>query len=98
METDPYSFGALVSQGADIYTFLIATSLQELSGQLAEFVNRVEKFYFQEAAAVKHSLIVILDSEKTESFLLAVPVATDALKASGAVVECMGQDSDLGFG
>jgi len=98
VKTDPYSFGAFVSQRADIYVFLIATSFQEISGQLAELINRVGKLYFQDATAVKDSLIVVLDSKKAESLLLAIPVTADALEASGAVVECVGQDSDFGFG
>jgi hypothetical protein len=65
---------------------------------LAKLINGVGEFYLQEAATVKHSLVVILDPEKAESLLLAVPVTTDALKASGAVVEGMGEDSDFGFG
>jgi len=44
-----------------------------------------------------HSLIVVLDSKKAEPFLLAIPVTADALEASGAVVEGMGQDSDFGL-
>jgi hypothetical protein len=65
---------------------------------LAELVNGVGKLYFQDATAIKHSLVVVLDSKKAKSLLLAIPVTADALEAGGAVVEGMGQDSDFGFG
>jgi hypothetical protein len=41
---------------------------------------------------------VVLDSKKAKSLLPAIPVTTDALEASGAIVKGMGQDSDFGFG
>jgi hypothetical protein len=65
---------------------------------LAELVNRVGEVYFQDTTAIKHSLIVVLDSKQAKSLLLAIPVTADALEASGAVVEGVGQDSDFGFG
>jgi hypothetical protein len=98
VKTDSYAFGAFVGQGADIYVFLVATSFHELPGQLTELINGVGKVHFQDTTATKHSLIVILDSEKAEPFLFAIPVTADALEASGAVVEGMGQNSDFGFG
>jgi hypothetical protein len=64
---------------------------------LAKLVNRVGEIDFQEATAVKYAFIVVLDSKNAKSFLLAIPVATDALEASCAVVEGMGQDADFGF-
>ena len=98
MKTDPYSFGALVGQRADIYVFLIAAPFHKLRGQFAELISRVGKIYLQDAAAPKHSPIVVLDSEKAESLVLVIPVTADAFKARGAVVEGMGQDSDPSFG
>jgi hypothetical protein len=65
---------------------------------LAKLVNGVGEIYFQEAAAIKHAFIVVLDSKNAKPFLLAIPVTADALEASGAVVEGVGQDSDFGFG
>jgi len=64
---------------------------------LAKLINGVGEIYFQEAAAFEHALVVVLDSKEAKSFLLAVPVTADALEASGAIVQGMGQDSDFGF-
>jgi hypothetical protein len=65
---------------------------------LAKLINRVGEIHFQEAAAIKHAFIVVLDSKNAEPFLRTIPITADALEASGAVVEGMGQDSDFGFG
>jgi hypothetical protein len=65
---------------------------------LAKLINGVGDIYFQDEATLMYSLIVVLDSKNAKPFLLAIPVTADALEASGAVVESMGQDSDFGFG
>jgi len=65
---------------------------------LAKLVNGVGEIDFQEATAVKHAFIVVLDSKNAKSFLLAIPVTSDALETGGAIVESMGQDADFGFG
>jgi uncharacterized protein (DUF1015 family) len=98
VKANSYSFGAFIGQRADIYIFLVATSFHELPGQLAKLINGVREIYFQDATAVKHAFIVVLDSENAKSILLAIPVTADTFEASGAVVEGMGQDSDFGFG
>jgi hypothetical protein len=41
---------------------------------------------------------MVVDPKKAESIPLTIPVTADALEASGAVVEGMGQDSNFGFG
>jgi hypothetical protein len=98
VKTGSQSFGAFVSQRPDIYVFVIAASLHKLSRQLAKLINGVGKLHFQDAATTTHARIVVLDSEKAESSLLAVPIAANTLDAACAIMEGMGQHSDFGFG
>jgi hypothetical protein len=58
----------------------------------------MRQVHFQDTTALGHPLVVVLDSEKAESSPPIIPVPSDALDASGAIVEGMGQNSDFGFG
>jgi hypothetical protein len=51
----------------------------------------------QQAAALEHSLVMLLKPKQVKLLLFAVPVTPDALKNGSAVVKAMGHNSYLGF-
>jgi len=97
MEANPNGFRAFVSQGADIYIFMVAAFFQELCGHAAEFINGIGKVDPQNAAATKHAFMVIPESKDAKSLFLAIPITADAFKAPSTIVESMRQNPDFGF-
>ena len=88
---------ALVGEGPDVDVGAIAIFFDQLHGDIAEVVHAVWDIEHQHAAAEVQSLIVLAESENVGGLVLCVPVATDALKDGGAIVEGMGHHTHTGI-
>jgi hypothetical protein len=86
MQADPNGFGALVGQRANVNIFAVTAFFQKLRGQMAKLINGIGKVDPQNAAATKHSFIVVPEPKDAKSLFLAIPISADAFKTPGTIV------------
>jgi hypothetical protein len=98
MQLDAEHLGAFIGYGTDIDILSKATPLHQLHSEPAKLINGVRELDLEQLATLAQSLIVLLESEEVYLLLIAIPVPSNSLKASGAVVKGMGHDANLGLG
>ncbi len=98
MQPHAQDLGAFIGYGTDIDILSIATPPHQLYSELAKLINAIRELDLEQLAALEQSLIVLLDTEQVHLLFIAIPVPSNSLKASGAIVKGMGQDANLGLG
>ena len=69
----------------------------QFNGDIAEFFNGVRDVEHEEAGATQKPFVVLAQAENVDYTLILIPVAANTFKDTGAVVQCVGHNADLGL-
>src|SRR5207237_5733747 len=86
----------LVRDRSHVDVGLIAVAPDQLTGQLAQLLDRFIELDLEQRRRFQEALVVLGELEEVDLPLIRVPVAPNAFEAPGPAIERMRPDADLG--
>src|SRR6266568_1161154 len=79
-----------ISDWSDVDILALIVAPDQFAGDFNQLVNCVGERYLKNLARTKQPLVVLAKTEQIQLLILLVPIAPNALEASGAIGEAMG--------